>query len=174
MSERKNAFDNYMSMILSSGTNEFTDNIDDLSNFDGINAEEDLGIYRDIFTSKDNAIEADEDAKYSWREYYSFDYNIDPEDYETEEEYLEALEEAHISTVIHTGTTKLKKELNTNNDKSNIYSYCKVFVKSSNKQSYYLSGTLSLNLGDRVLIPSERNNIQYRYRSLTSDHLHHS
>lgn len=159
MSERKNAFDNYMSMVLSSGTNESTDNIDDLSNFDGINFEEDLGICRDIFTSKDNAIEADEDAKYSWRENYNFDYNIDPEDYETEEEYLEALDEAHISTVRHTRTTKSENELNTNNDKSNIYSYCKVFVKSSNKQSYYLSGNLSLTLGDRVLIPSERKNI---------------
>ena len=154
----KDAFDSYMDMILSSTTDSI-ESEDDLSDFVDTNVDEALGIYRDIFTSKDNSIEADEDVKYSWRENYSFDYNIDPEDYETEEEYLEALEEAHISTVIHTGTIKLKKELNTNNDESNICSYCKVFVKSSNKQSYYLSENLSLDLGDRVLIPSERKNV---------------
>lgn len=156
----KDAFDSYMDMILSS-TIESIESEDDLSDFVNSNVGEDLDIYRDVFTSKEDFTEIDEDVKYSWRENYDydFDYNINPKDYETEEEYLEALEEAHISTDGHTETTKSKIELNTNNDKSNIYSYCKVFLKSSNKQSYYLSENFKLNLGDVVLLPSDHNNI---------------
>ena len=161
MSDRKNPFDSYMDMILSSGVNKSSESVDDLSDFDDMDADEDLDIYRSIFTSKEDSLESDEVAKYSWRENhdYNFDYNIDPEDYETEEEYLEALEETHIPTIRRTETAKSEKQPNINSDNSNVYSYCKVFVKLSNKQSYFFSGNLSLNLGDRVLIPSERNNV---------------
>lgn len=95
MSGMKDAFDNYMDMILSSGVNESSESIDDLSDFDDI--DEHIAIYRNIFTSKEDSLDVEEE-QYSWRENYDydFDHNIDPDDYETEEEYLEALEEAQI------------------------------------------------------------------------------
>ena len=156
----KNHFDNYMDMILSGGESDRDDSSSAFDDFDDIAEDEKLNVCREIFSAK-YGLEVEEASNDSWRDEYEgdMDCDIDPYDYDTEEEYLEALEESHISTVKHTETTKSKKQLNTNNDKSNIYSYCKVFVKSSDKQSYYLSGNLSLNLGDRVLIPSERNNI---------------
>lgn len=98
MSGMKEAFDNYMDMILSSGGNDSSQSIDDLSDFNDIDIDEELGMYRDIFTSKEDSFEADEMAKCSWRDNYDydFDYDIDPEEYETEEEYLDALEEARL------------------------------------------------------------------------------
>ena len=93
---QSDAFDNYMDMILSSGVNETSGSIDDFSDFD--DADQDLDTYRNIFTSKENFSGVDEEEQYSWREDYDydFDHNIDPDDYETEEEYLEALDEAQI------------------------------------------------------------------------------
>ena len=54
MSGLKDAFDNYMDIILSSGDNDSSQSIDDSSDFNDIDIDEDLGIYRDIFTSKDD------------------------------------------------------------------------------------------------------------------------
>jgi len=98
MSGMKDAFDNYMDMILSSGVNETSESIDDLSDFNDV--DQDLDTYRNIFTSKESFSGVDEEEQYSWREDYdyNFDHNIDPDDYETEEEYLEALEEAEIDS----------------------------------------------------------------------------
>lgn len=98
MSGMKDAFDNYMDMILSSGVNETSESIDDLSDFNDV--DQDLDTYRNIFTSKGSFSGVDEEEQYSWREDYdyNFDHNIDPDDYETEEEYLEALEEAEIDS----------------------------------------------------------------------------
>ena len=96
MSGMRDAFDNYMDMILSSGVNETSESTDDLSDFDDV--DQDLGAYRNIFTSRESFSGVGEEEQYSWREDYDydFDHNIDPDDYETEEEYLEALEEAGI------------------------------------------------------------------------------
>ena len=109
MSGMKDAFDNYMDMILSSGVNETSESIDDLSDFADV--DQDLDSYRNIFTSKESFSGVDEEEQYSWREDYDydFDHNIDPDDYETEEEYLEALEEAQIisTSVLPQTSTKI-------------------------------------------------------------------
>ena len=163
MSGMKDAFDNYMDMILSSGVDDSSQSIDDLSDFNDIDIDEDLGIYRNIFTSKEDSFEADETEKYSWRDNYDydFDYDIDPEEYETEEEYLDALEEArlnmdeneHISEQEYSENVSLGKQPKTDIDSYKVYDCCKVVVNSSGTQYEYLSGKFALNVNDRVLVP---------------------
>lgn len=163
MGGMKDAFNSYMDMILSSGDKESSESIDDLSDFDDIDAGDDLDICRSIFAAKEDSLESDEAEKYSWRENYDydFDYNIDPEDYETEEEYLDALEEAHldvdksecIAKQDLSGTISTEKQRKTNTDLSMIYDYCKVSVDRSNIQYDFLPGELELSISDRVLVP---------------------
>ena len=90
-------FDNYMDMVLSSGSTADDESFNDFTDSDELDEElnEEFGINRNEYSSQDEYLEAVEKAKYSWRENYEFDFenNIDPDDYETEEEYLDALEE---------------------------------------------------------------------------------
>lgn len=163
MNGTKDAFDSYMDMILSSEVNESFESGDNLRDFDDIDADEDLDVYRSIFISKEDSLVPDEEAEYSWRENYDydFDYNIDPDDYETEEEYLEALEEAHLDMdeseynpkQDFLGTTSLGVEPKPDADGFKVYDYCKVAVDTSNMQYDYLSGALELSVSDRVLVP---------------------
>ena len=87
----RDAFDSFMDMKIMSDTS--SDNDDEISDYGDDAA-------HDFLNDNSNYIEStfscDENDNYSWRENYDYDFehNIDPEDYETEEEYLEALEEA--------------------------------------------------------------------------------
>ena len=91
----RDAFDSFMDMKIMSDTS--FDNDDEISDYGNDAA-------HDYFNDNSNYIEStfscDENDNYSWRENYDYDFehNIDPEDYETEEEYLEALEEAEIDS----------------------------------------------------------------------------
>lgn len=88
---QNDAFDSYIDMkAMSDSGDGFTDDVSD-DFLDDCNE----SINHISGTSFD-----EENNEYSWREnyYYDFDHNIDPEDYETEEEYLEALEEAQIDS----------------------------------------------------------------------------
>ena len=63
MSEMKDTFKNYMDMILSSGYEEPSKSIDDLSDFDDIDADNDLDICRSIFAAKEDSLESYETEK---------------------------------------------------------------------------------------------------------------
>ena len=119
---KKDVFDQYMDMKVMSD-----ESSDDTDDFDLDDEDVDILDIDDL---------DDDEEKYTWRENYLFDYEIDPEDYETEEEYLEALE----------------MERSNKND-SKIYKYCKVQLDSINKQYDYLCGDLDINVNDSVLIP---------------------
>ena len=56
-------------------------------------------LFIDMKIMSDMSENSDIDDEYSWREKYAFDYenDTDPDDYETEEEYLEALEKEKYS-----------------------------------------------------------------------------
>ena len=88
---RSDAFDSYMDMKVMSDNDEGL--TDDVSADFSVDYSESIDHI--------SATSSDEEGNdYSWRENYDydFDHNIDPEDYETEEEYLEALEEAQIDS----------------------------------------------------------------------------
>lgn len=157
----KNHFDNYMDMILSSGESN-DDSSSAFDDFDDVEEDEKLNVCREIFSAKYD-LEDDEVSNDSWRDKYDgdIDCDIDPY-YDTEEEYLEALEETNlndnISTIGGTSAIKIDKKSKTNHDKTKIYSYCKVLIESYNKQFLYLSGNLSLDVGDQVIVPYGRDN----------------
>ena len=163
MSGMKNHFDNYMDMILSGGESNDDDSSSVLDDFDDVEEDEKLNVCREIFSAKYD-LEDDEASNDSWRYKYDgdIDCDIDPYDYDTEEEYLEALEEAepnnNISTIGSISAIKIDKNSKTTYDNTKIYSYCKVLIESYNKQSLYLSGDLSLNVGDQVIVPYGRDN----------------
>ena len=91
--KKRDALDSYMDMEIMSDSSSDNDYelYDDISE-DFFNDSNDSPKY---ITGNFSTEATDE---YSWRENYDFNHNIDPEDYETEEEYLEALEEAEIDS----------------------------------------------------------------------------
>ena len=145
---KKDVFDQYMDMKVMS--DESSDDTDDFDLDD-----EDI----DILDIDDLD---DDEEKYTWRENYLFDYEIDPEDYETEEEYLEALEmersNKKVSELSITKESSVKNQINTNMNNSKIYKFCKVKLDSIHKQYDYLCGDLEINVNDSVLIPFGKQN----------------
>ena len=92
---KRDALDSFMDMKImsdasSDSDNGFSDYDDDVIN----------DFPNDSSGSIGSTFMCDENDDYSWRENYDYDFehNIAPEDYETEEEYLEALEEAEIDS----------------------------------------------------------------------------
>ncbi len=100
---QNDAFDSFMDMkVMSESGERFNDDVSD-DFLDDCNESMD-------YTRGTSS--GEEDNEYYWRENYDydFDHNIDPEDYETEEEYLEALEEAQIdsASVLRQSNVKIK------------------------------------------------------------------
>lgn len=91
----RDAFDSFMDMKIMS--DDSSDSDDGFSDYDD-DVTDDFS--NDSSGSIDSTFMCDENDDYLWRENYDYDFehNIDPEDYETEEEYLEALEEAEIDS----------------------------------------------------------------------------
>lgn len=163
MSGIKNHFDNYIDMILSSGENNGDDSSLTFDDFDDMEDEK-LNVCREIFSAEYDS-ETDDTSNHSWRDEYEsdLDCDIDPSDYDTEEEYLEALDEANSNENISTVSSsmhsiRIDKQSNTNHDRVKIYNYCKVLIESSNKQSLYLSGKIDLDVGDQVVVPNGSDN----------------
>lgn len=102
----RDAFDSYMDMEIMSDTSSSSD--DGLSDYD--TSDDFFSDRNDLPEYIDTTFLKEEADKYSWRENYDYDFehNIDPEEYETEEEYLEALEEAQIdsASVFHKSNVK--------------------------------------------------------------------
>ncbi len=127
--------------------------------------------------------------RYLWRAKYKDKRleNIDPLQYETEQEYLEAVQIRKYGWRQYIPTYKHKfadpsnyetvqefnaayqvaadKEYNNptfkdhDSDDKNIYKFCKVELEEyPNNKYYYFPGTLALNIGDRVIVPFGRDN----------------
>ena len=144
--EKKDIFDQYIEMKVMSDKS-----YDDVDDFE-LETETDI----------DNL---DCEDECSWREKYIDDYDLDLEDYETEEDYLEALELERLNTNVlelnFTTNPTEKKQINTNVINSKIYKYCKVMLEPLKKQYDYLCGDLDINVNDRVLVPFGNNNKQF-------------
>ena len=122
---------------------------------------------------------------FAWREKYK-DSDINPTYYESEQEYLEAVEErkygwrkyctnrfgidpndyktrAEYDAVINAEYTKERearaRERAADPRNTNLYRFCKVSVNYPEKPYYYyLTGDLKLKIGDRVIVPLGKDN----------------
>lgn len=127
----------------------------------------------------------DDEEDHSWREFCEdgFDYGVDAEDYETLEEYEEALEEAKNDLETEQDDEEeddfdiaipieLEVSVNCpNKEKSsafsvareearqvalndkNIYHYCGVVYENSSYPYHYRTNDTSLKIGDKVIVP---------------------
>ncbi len=95
-----------------------------------------------------------ERVKYSWRKYSSNRFGIDPNDYETREDYNAAVNQAY-------SEERAARQRDYDADKTNttLYSFCKVATDFPNRPFlYYLTGKIKLKTGDKVLVPLGNNN----------------
>lgn len=94
-----------------------------------------------------------EDRKYGWRKYLAPSKLrfANPMDYETAEEFHAAVQEAFNRETI-------ARAVNTHNTNDrNIYKFCKVELEEEPRNTYYyFPGSLSLCIGDRVIVPFGR------------------
>ena len=151
---RTDAFDHYMNMNL------IKESADD--DYD-VEARESI-----LDSHGETAVSCDEDDG-TWRSDYVYDerYNIDPNDYDSEHEYLEVLEKACaeadlgdlIASEIDTredSSVIISSDSNNELKRTNLqkYLFCMVCVKFPTKPYfYYLFKDIQLNTGDRVIIP---------------------
>lgn len=127
--------------------------------------------------------------RFSWRTTYSesSQYGISPLDYETEQEYLDAIEEHKYGWRKHLAPSKLrfanpmdyetaeefhaavriafdeanrtKVATHRNENDKNIYQFCKVQLEEEPRNIfYYFPGELQLHIGDRVIVPLGHDN----------------
>lgn len=81
---------------------------------------------------------------YQWRDNYYGDYNngLDPDDYETEREFLYAIKHPPIPYA-----PKPK------DDKNKSYIYCGVMFGGSDGTYHYRTDDVSIKIGDKVIVP---------------------
>ena len=107
------------------------------------------------YETEQEYLAAIEDRKYGWRKYLApskLRY-ANPQDYETAEEFHAAVREAF---------DKEKRSVTANKQNpsdKNIYQFCKVELEEEPRNTYYyFPGSLSLHIGDRVVVPLGRDN----------------
>ena len=96
-----------------------------------------------------------EDRKYGWRKYLAPSKLrfANPMDYETAEEFHAAVQEAFNSE------TRARAVNKHNTNDRNVYKFCKVELEEAPRNTYYyFPGSLSLCIGDRVIVPLGRDN----------------
>lgn len=107
------------------------------------------------YETEQEYLAAIEDRKYGWRKYLApskLRY-ANPQDYETAEEFHAAVREAFNKE------TKARAVSNHNANDRNIYKFCKIELEEEPRNTYYyFPGLLSLNIGDRVIVPLGRDN----------------
>lgn len=107
------------------------------------------------YETEQEYLDAIEDHKYGWRKYLApskLRY-ANPQDYETAEEFHAAVREAFNKE------TKARAVNNHNEKDRNIYKFCKIELEEEPRNTYYyFPGLLSLNIGDRVIVPLGRDN----------------
>lgn len=107
------------------------------------------------YETEQEYLDAIEERKYSWRKYLTPSKLrfANPLDYETADEFHAAVRVAFDKEKITETANKQDP-----NDK-NIYKFCKVELEEEPKNTYYyFSGSLSLHIGDRVIVPIGRDN----------------
>ena len=106
------------------------------------------------YDSEQEYLEAIEERKYGWRKYCTNRFGIDPNDYETREEY-----NAVINAEYAKEQEARKRERAADPRNTTLYSFCKVSVHFPEKPYYYyLTGDFELKAGDRVIVPFGRDN----------------
>ena len=96
-----------------------------------------------------------EDRKYGWRKYLAPSKLrfANPMDYETVEEFHAAVQEAY------NRETRARAVNKHNTNDRNVYKFCKVELEEEPRNAYYyFPGSLSLCIGDRVIVPLDRDN----------------
>ena len=96
-----------------------------------------------------------EDRKYGWRKYLAPSKLrfANPMDYETVEEFHAAVQEAY------NRETRARAVNKHNTNDRNVYKFCKVELEEEPRNAYYyFPGSLSLCIGDRVIVPLGRDN----------------
>ena len=96
-----------------------------------------------------------EDRKYGWRKYLAPSKLrfANPMDYETAEEFHAAVQEAFNSE------TRARAVNKHNTNDRNVYKFFKVELEEAPRNTYYyFPGSLSLCIGDRVIVPLGRDN----------------
>lgn len=107
------------------------------------------------YETEQEYLDAIEERKYSWRKYLAPSKLrfANPLDYETAEEFHAAVRAAFDKEKITETANKQDP-----NDK-NIYKFCKVKLEAEPRNTYYyFPGSLSLHIGDRVIVPFGRDN----------------
>ena len=107
------------------------------------------------YETEQEYLAAIEERKYSWRKYLAPSKLrfANPLDYETAEEFHAAVQEAFDKE----NRTRVANKQETNI--KSIYKFCKVELEEEPKNSYYyFPGSLSLHIGDRVIVPFGRDN----------------
>ena len=107
------------------------------------------------YETEQEYLAAIEDRKYGWRKYLApskLRY-ANPQDYETAEEFHAAVREAFNKE------TKARAVSNHNANDRKIYKFCKIELEEEPRNTYYyFPGLLSLNIGERVIVPLGRDN----------------
>lgn len=107
------------------------------------------------YETEQEYLSAIEERKYSWRKYLAPSKLrfANPLDYETAEEFHAAVQEA-FDKKPRTGAANRQNP----SDKT-IYQFCKVELEEEPRNTYYyFPGSLSLHIGDRVIVPFGRDN----------------
>jgi len=96
--------------------------------------------------------------KYAWRMNCQdgSEYGIYPENYETRQEFNEAISLAKTSETVLGDDDNTSCDTSKDNDSSTAkYTYCKVSRIDNGKNDFYLPGELKLRVGDFVKVPTE-------------------
>ena len=90
-----------------------------------------------------------EEKKHGWRRYCNKRFGVSPEDYETREEYNEAVK------IASERETQVMRELRDSVPLDlNSYRFCKISLQYPYKPYYYyFTGQLDVKVGDRVVVP---------------------
>ena len=112
--------------------------------------DDDNGSYTPVSTNNRN--------KYAWRMNCEdgSDYGIYPENYETRQEYNEAIVSAKSNEQGSVESIKINRGQEHNDSATEIkYTFCKISRIDNGKNDYYFPGELCLRVGDFVKVPTE-------------------
>ncbi len=106
------------------------------------------------YKTEDEYVEALQRKKYGWRRWHSEArrYGIDVNAYETEDEYNIVLQQKREEERAARAVPKHQPDPLAESDKS-IYNFCSVLYNSSNQPYSYLTGDISVKIGDQVIVP---------------------
>lgn len=114
------------------------------------------------YDTEQEYLEALDEARYGWREYYDIEdcNGIDPSQYETEREFKSALKAATSKAEKKTITQENKQEKESGEaeitEDNNVYTYCGVVFSRGGQAYSYRTEDSSISVGDSVVVPVGR------------------